>query len=100
MTQRAKEISIRKVLGASVAGVIALLSKDFLKLVIIALVIASPLAYYFMKTWLLDFEYRIEFSWWYFLVAGIVALIITFLTVSAQSLKAALANPSKYLRSD
>ncbi len=98
--QRRKEIGIRKVLGASTAGLVSLLSKDFLKLVVIALVIASPLAYYFMDKWLQDFAYRIEISGWIFVLAGLIAVGVAFFTVSFQSLKAAMANPVESLRSE
>jgi len=98
--QRTKEIGIRKVLGASVAGITGLLAKDFLKLVGVAIVIALPIAYYFMQQWLDDFVYRIELQWWMFAMAGGVAVAIAFLTVSFQSVKAALANPVKSLRSE
>lgn len=98
--QRTKEIGIRKVLGASISSLVSLLSKDFLKLVFIALLIASPLAYYLMERWLQDFAYRIEISWWVFVVAGFGALAVGFLTVSFQSVRAALANPVKSLRSE
>jgi putative ABC transport system permease protein len=98
--QRRKEIGIRKVLGASVAGITGLLAKDFLKLVLIAIVIASPIAYYFMNNWLADFAYRIDIQWWMFVAAGVVALAIAFLTVGGQAVKAALANPVKSLRSE
>ncbi len=97
---RTKEIGIRKVLGASVAGITGLLAKDFLKLVLIAIVIASPIAYYFMQKWLADFAYRIDIQWWMFAVAGALAVGIAFLTVGAQSVKAALANPVRSLRSE
>jgi putative ABC transport system permease protein len=98
--QRSKEIGIRKVLGASVLGITGLLTKDFLKLVVIAIFIASPLAWYFMKNWLADFTYRIDIQWWMFAIAGASALAIAFLTVGFQSVKAGLANPVKSLRSE
>ncbi len=98
--QRNKEIGIRKVLGASVQGIVALLSKDFLKLVGIAIFIATPLAYFGMKKWLQDFAFRIDIGWQVFAVAGAVAVGVAFLTVSFQSIKAALANPVKSLRSE
>ncbi len=98
--QRTKEIGIRKVLGASVLGITNLLALDFLKLVLIAVVIASPLAYYFMDKWLSDFNYHIDIQWWMFAGAALLAVIIAFLTVGFQSVKAALANPVKSLRSE
>ncbi|HMQ49083.1 MAG TPA: ABC transporter permease [Saprospiraceae bacterium] len=98
--QRTKEIGIRKVLGAQVGGLIALLSKDYLRLVTIALVIAGPIAWWAMNRWLQDFAYRIEISWWVFIVAGVAAVLIALLTVSYQAIKAALANPVKSLRSE
>lgn len=100
IAQRTKEIGIRKVLGASVPGIVALLSKDFLKLVLVAIVIASPLAWYGANQWLQDFAYRIDVSWWVFALAGLLAVIIAFVTVSFQSIKAALVNPVKSLRSE
>lgn len=96
--QKKKEIGIRKVLGASVTNIVALLSKDFLKLVIIALVIAIPVAWYFMNSWLDNFTYRIAIEWWVFLVAGLLAIGLAFFTVSWQSIKAAIANPINSLR--
>jgi putative ABC transport system permease protein len=98
--QRIKEIGIRKVLGASVAGITTLLAKDFLKLVFVAIVVATPAAYLFMKNWLSDFAYRIEMQWWMFAAAGAVAVAVAVLTVGFQSVKAALANPVKSLRSE
>jgi putative ABC transport system permease protein len=98
--QRTKEIGIRKVLGANVAGIVGLIAKDFLKLTLIGVLIASPLAWYFMNHWLQDFAYRININAWVFILAGGAALLIAFITVSFQSIKAALANPVESLRSE
>jgi putative ABC transport system permease protein len=98
--QRKKEVGIRKVLGASVISITALLSKDFLKLVLIAIVIASPVSYYLGRKWLQDFAYRIDISWWLFALAGLAALLIAFVTVSFQAIKAAVANPVKSLKAE
>jgi putative ABC transport system permease protein len=98
--QRTKEIGIRKVLGLSVEGIVRLLSKDFLKLVLIAFVLASPLAWWAMHTWLQDFAYRVDISWWVFALAGVLALLIAMLTVSFQAIKAAISNPIKSLRTE
>jgi len=98
--RRRKEISIRKVLGASVAGITGLLTKDFLKLVVAAFAIASPIAYYFMNKWLSDFAYRIDIQGWMFILAGLMAIAIALLTVGFQSIRAALANPVNSLRSE
>lgn len=98
--RRVKEIGIRKVLGASITGIVGLLSVDFLKLVLIAAIIASPLAWYFMHEWLQDFAYRVTIGWWVFAVAGVIALLIALITVSFRSVKAAIANPVKSLRTE
>src|ERR1700749_1490844 len=98
--QRSKEIGIRKVLGASVSGITTLLSMDFVKLVLLAIVIASPIAWWAMTKWLEDFAYQIAISWWMFAAAGLSAILIALITVSFQSVKAALANPVKSLRSE
>ncbi|MET3499335.1 putative ABC transport system permease protein [Mucilaginibacter rubeus] len=97
--QRVKEVGVRKVLGASVFSIVKLVSGDFLKLVIISVIIASPIAWYVMHKWLQDFAYKISIQIWVFIAAGTVAILIAFITVSVQSLKAALANPVKSLRS-
>ena len=98
--QRRKEIGIRKVLGASVAGITSLLARDFLKLVLLAFLIASPVAWYGMNLWLDDFAYRTHIEWWVFALAGTIAVAVAFLTVGFQSVRAALANPVKSLRSE
>jgi putative ABC transport system permease protein len=98
--QRTKEIGIRKVLGASVGGIIQMLSKDFLKLVAIASVIAFPIAWWAMSKWLEEFAYRVSIGWAIFVIAGIVAVMIALFTVSFQAIKAALMNPVKSLRSE
>ncbi len=98
--QRTKEIGVRKVLGASVFNLWRMLSKDFILLVIISLLIAIPIAYYYMQNWLHRYEYRADISWWIFAAAAIGALTITLLTVSYQSIKAALTNPVKSLRTE
>ena len=97
---RVKEIGVRKVLGASVQSIVSLLSKDFLLLVFVAFLIASPLAWYGMHKWLQDFPYRISIGWWVFVLAGAIALIIALATVSFQAIKAAVANPVDSLRTE
>jgi putative ABC transport system permease protein len=98
--QRVKEIGVRKVLGASVGGITALLSKDFVKLVLISVIVGSPVAYLLMNTWLQEFAYRIRIEWWVFPVSGITAVTIALFTVSFQAIKAAIANPVKSLRTE
>lgn len=98
--QRIKEIGVRKVLGASVTSIVALLSGDFMKLVLISLVIATPLTWYVMSKWLQDFAYSITIEWWMFVIAGVLAIAIALLTVSSQAIKAALTNPVKSLKSE
>lgn len=98
--QRTKEIGVRKVLGASVSQIVTLLSKEFLKLVMIACGFAFPIGYWLMNKWLQDFAYRIEISAWIFVLAGILALFIALLTISYQAIKAALANPVTSLRTE
>ena len=100
ITQRIKEIGVRKVLGANTSSIVTLLSKDFLKLIAVAAVIAFPVAWYAMHNWLKDFAYRISIQWWVFLLAGILAAVIALITVSYQAIRAALANPVKSLRTE
>ena len=98
--RRIKEIGIRKVLGASVGHVVALLSKDFLKLVLVAVFIAIPLAAYGMRLWLEGFAYRVGIAWWVFVAGALIALVIAFLTISTQAIRAAMADPAKNLRTE
>ena len=97
---RMKEIAVRKVLGASVPQITSLLSFDFIKLVFISILIASPIAWWAMTNWLKDYEYRINVEWYYFVFAGIAAILISLATISFQSIKAALANTVNSLRDE
>jgi putative ABC transport system permease protein len=97
---RTKEIGVRKVLGSSVSGIIQLLATDFIKLVVIAIVIATPVAWYLMNAWLQDFAYKINLGWGVFAIAGLIAIAIALFTISFQSIKAAVANPVKSLRTE
>ena len=100
VTQRTKEIGIRKVLGASVNSIIGMLSFDFLKLVVLAAAIAFPIAWWAMRNWLQNYEYRVTMNWLIFIVAGVLAILIALITVSFQAIKAAVANPVKSLRTE
>ena len=98
--QRTKEIGVRKVLGASVSSIVRLLSKDFLRLVLVSIILATPIAWIAMNQWLQGFEYKIKIEWWFFLLAGILSIAIALLTISFQSIKAALVNPAKRLKTE
>ena len=98
--QRTKEIGIRKVLGASIPGIVTMIAKDFLRLVFIASVLAFPIAWWAMHKWLQDFAYRVNISWWVFVIAGVTAVAIAIITVSFQAIRAAIANPVKSLRTE
>jgi len=97
---RIKEIGVRKVLGASVAGITTLLSKDFLKLVLVSFVIAAPVAWWAMNAWLKDYSYRVDIQWWVFVMAGLLSVLIALFTISYQAIRAAVANPAKSLRTE
>ena len=98
--KRTKEIGIRKILGATITNIISLLSKEFVVLVLLAIAIAIPLAWFAASKWLEDFTYRISIEWWVFVIAGLVTVLIALLTVSIQAIKAALTNPVKNLRTE
>jgi putative ABC transport system permease protein len=98
--QRTKEIGVRKVLGAGVGTIVAMLSKEFVRLVFIATLIGFPIAWWAMNKWLESFAYRINISWWVFVIAGVATLMIALITVSLQAIKAAIANPVKSLKNE
>jgi putative ABC transport system permease protein len=98
--QRTREIGVRKVLGASVQSIVRMMSRDFLRLVLVASLIAFPIAYLMMNRWLEDYAFRIGLGWWVFVAAALVTLLIAFLTVSLQSVRAARANPIKALKNE
>jgi putative ABC transport system permease protein len=98
--QRVKEIGVRKVLGASISQIVLLFSEEFIKLVIIAFLIAAPIAWYSMNNWLRDFAYKVDVSWWVFVLAGAISIFIALATISYQAVKSAIANPVKSLRAE
>jgi len=100
LVKRTKEIGIRKVLGASVSGIVSLVAKDFIKLIGLAMLIAFPIAWFAANKWLQDFTYRININWWMFAIAALIVLVISIATISVQAIKAALANPIKSLKTD
>jgi putative ABC transport system permease protein len=97
---RVKEIGVRKVLGASVTQIVSILSKDFIKLVAIAFVVATPIAWWALHKWLDDFAFKTEISWWVFVVSGLGMIVIALITLSVQTIRAAMANPVNSLRSE
>ncbi len=97
---KVKEIGIRKVLGASIFNITSMLSKDFLMLIIVSLIIASPIAWYLMNKWLQDYTYRTHIHWWTFVLAGTAAILIALMTISFKAIKAALANPVESLKNE
>jgi putative ABC transport system permease protein len=97
---RIKEIGIRKVLGASIPQITSLLSKDFVKLILIAILVSTPVSWYAMNLWLEGFAYQAPIQWWVFLIAGVASIVVALLTISFQSIKAALMNPVKSLKSE
>jgi hypothetical protein len=98
--KKSKEIAIRKILGAGFFNIFILLGKEFANLTIIAIVIASPIAWYFMEQWLSDFVYRVSIGWWVFVLSGFIAMLITICTISYQTIRAAIANPVKNLKAE
>lgn len=100
VVRRTREIGIRKVMGASVGNIVTLLSKEFVVLVVVASVIAFPLAWWFLSDWLKDFAYRVNISWWAYMIAALGAMFIAFATISIQAMMAALSNPVKSLRTE
>jgi len=98
--QRIKEVAVRKVLGASVSNIMGLFSKDIMKLVGFSFLITAPIGWYIMTEWLQSFAYKINLSWWIFALAGIIAFLIAFLTISSQSLKVAYSNPAESLKTE